>query len=67
VGEDGAVYTVLEARLGEDSAWRQVILEDEDGVLRLSVGFRVTPYTDDDEALYRGGEEGLVHFDLKVR
>lgn len=67
VGEDGAVYTVLEVRLGEDSAFRQAIVEDEDGVLQLSVSFRVTPYTDDDEALYLGGEEGLVHFDLKIR
>lgn len=67
VGEDGAVYTVLEVRLEEHSPCRQAMLEDEDGIVRLSVSFRATPYTDDDDALYRGGEEGLVHFDLKVR
>lgn len=67
VGKDGAVYTVLEVRLEEHSLCRQAILEDEDGVLRLSVAFRVTPFTEDDEALYLGGEEGFVHFELKIR
>lgn len=65
--ENPAYAALLEERLEKELACRQLILDDEDGVIQLTVPFRVTPYTDDDQALYQGGETGLVHFDLKIR
>lgn len=54
-------------RLEEVQRFRQIISEDEDGVVTLRVPYTVAPYTDDDAQLYTGGRRGEVQFELKFR
>ncbi len=65
--ENPEYASLMEERLMTDLATRQAILEDEDGVITLSVPFTATVYSDDDNALYRGGQQGMISFDLKIR
>lgn len=62
---DSAEY--LTRRLAEVERFRQIIAEDEDGVVTLTIPYTVTAYTEDDELLYNGGRNGELHFDLKIR
>lgn len=55
------------SRLAEVERVRQIISEDEDGVLTLTLPYTVTAYSDDDEQLYHGGRQGEVHFEVKLR
>ena len=62
-GEDGAVHAVLEVQ----NAGR-TILEDEDGLIDLTIPFSVTEYTDDDEQLYTGVKRiGEICFQMQIR
>lgn len=54
-------------RLAEVERVRQIIGEDGDGVLTLTLPYTVTAYSDDDEQLYHGGRQGEVRFELKIR
>ena len=62
-GEDGAVHAVLEVQ----NAGR-TILEDEDGLIDLTIPFSVTEYTDDDKQLYTGIKGvGEICFQMQIR
>ena len=67
VNEDGAVHTVLEIRLDDTDRIRQIIADDPDGIIPLTVPYSVTHYTDDETLLYSGGRKGTLHFDLNIR
>ena len=67
IQENPEYASLMEKRLEKELACRQMILDDDDGVIRLTVPFRVIPFTEDDMALYLGGEQGKVTFDLKIR
>lgn len=54
-------------RLKDVERFRQIISEDEDGVVTLRVPYTVTYYTDDDAQLYTGGRQGEVQFEMKFR
>ena len=60
-----AGYT--EERLAAGLEIRRSIMEDEDGVVAFTVPFTATVYTEDDEKLYLGGQEGTITFELKIR
>lgn len=55
------------SRLAEVERVRQIISEDEDGVLTLTLPYTVTAYSDDDEQLYHGGRHGEVQFEVNLR
>lgn len=54
-------------RLAEVERFRQIINDDEDGVITLRIPYTVTAYSEDDDQLYYGGRDGEVQFELKIR
>jgi len=59
--------THMEERLAANMEIRRLIEEDEDGVVTFTVPYTVTMYTEEDAQLYRGGQTGIITFDLNIR
>lgn len=57
----------MEERLAANLEIRRAILEDEDGKITFTVPFTTTLYTEDDEQLYQGGQDGEITFELNIR
>lgn len=57
----------MEERLAANLEIRRAILEDEDGKITFTVPFTTTLYTEDDEQLYQGGQDGEIAFELNIR
>lgn len=57
----------LEERLKTNLDIRRAIEEDQDGVITFSIPFTTTLYTQEDQQLYQGGQEGAISFELKIR
>ncbi|MBR6570993.1 MAG: hypothetical protein IKK75_11135 [Clostridia bacterium] len=62
-GENGEIITVLEIQLTEEAS-RQ--MQSATGRLAVSIPCFVTPYTEDDEALYHGGETQWISFEITI-
>ena len=63
VSENGEVVTVLEIQMSEIPDDR---LRGASGALTISIPYTVTPYTEDDQALYLGGKTHWVSFDIFI-
>lgn len=57
----------MEKHLAANLETRRLIQEDTDGVLTLTVPFTVTPYAEDDQLLYGGGQQGHIDFEIKIK
>jgi len=56
-----------EARLESSRHLRQLITEDADGLITLTIPYTVTAYTEDDTQLYSGGRQGEISFQIQIQ
>lgn len=54
-------------RLANAQLQRQLVLEDADGVIDLTIPYTVTVYSEDDTQLYAGGRQGEISFQIQIR
>ena len=52
--------------LSDWERFQQLLRVHEDGVVTLTLPYTVTTYSEDDVALYTGGREGEIRFDVKL-
>lgn len=79
VQEDGSVHIIIEVRMdflqqdkdaemdsGDVSLAEKLRHALQQETMTLTIPYTVTPYTEDDDALYNGGRDGEISFAVKV-